>query len=196
MPCDVFVADNSRHKGPQRTIEAICKQFGAYYSRLEIEEGDYSRHHAFALDWAYNSLRRSYKQMLILDHDCIPFAYTDLPQVIKRNAFIGVEQVVNGTLYLHPGFLWVNLDIVKEPLNFLPSPGLDTGGQLAALIAKYGYLNAAYEQDSKLGFEVFEDSFLHIVKGSNWNKDAGHAERLEKILKVLKRKENGNVERY
>jgi hypothetical protein len=59
---------------------------------------------------------------------------------------------------------------------------MDTGGQLHTV---YNFVQQmTYEANDD--YEIFAQSFLHIVKGSNWIGGRTNAERVERVFNYVK----------
>jgi hypothetical protein len=183
---DIIVVDNSRESKTE--IADICDKEGVIYKKYFFSEGDNSSHHALALNAIFKEYRDNFNGMLFLDHDVFLFDKSDLLIRGLKYDFLGVGQEKKGRKYLHPGVLYVNLDEIKDDLDFLPCAGMDTGGRLADIVEKsiVEYLGMSYTNFGEDFYEVIDKTFMHFVKGSNWNKSKGHGKRLKYLFKELK----------
>ena len=194
---DIIVADNSDparcnecHGGKANKNAAICSNNGAIYMPMEFREGDNSTHHAMALNHIYHNYRSNFNGLLFLDHDIFPFNKTDILVNLPGHTFVGLAQEKGGAKYLHPALLGINLDLMQQDLNFLPTGGLDTGGQLAPLIndGNTKWLSLQYRNEGNDTFyEIIGDEWMHFVKGSNWNGNPNHKKRLKYLFSELEK---------
>lgn len=190
-PDHIVVFDNSRDESFCEDIKEQTNLCGSEYRRLELYDGDNSRHHAMALNEAYNSLKSDYEVVALLDHDVFPFTESDIFEKAKDYVFCGLKQVRDDKEYFHPGAIFLNTGLlIKEKIDFAPIEGMDTGGQLWDIIKFLEHnkvLSFSYQFDDELGYEIVNDCMMHFVKGSNWNKidEIEHRERLAALFKRL-----------
>ncbi len=190
---DIIVGDNSRSEMAASENKYICKKQEATYVKYNFKEGDYSAHHALALNGLVNDYRGNFNSLLLIDHDVFLFDYSDIFLRTKEKDFAGLAQVKEGKVYLHPGMMFINLDRTQEVnFNFLPCPGMDTGGRMSdKYIGKeLEFLGIRYENfdlnGAQEGYEVIDNTWMHFVKGSNWNKSENHNERINYLMQELK----------
>lgn len=168
-PTKIIIFDNSPNPNLYN-MQSVSEMCGAYYALTPRgNEKDPSRHHAQALNYAYSSLRNIYDIVGLFDHDVFPIAENDIYSRAEEYDFCGLSQIYNEQEYLHPGYLFINTSRVRDELDFMPSPGVDTGGQLSELISRSKVLKFSYELDPWLGHEIIDGKLMHFVKGSNWN---------------------------
>ena len=187
-PDVVIVFDNSTKLLATFEIKEAANNYGAYYSHTPATDGDASRHHAEALNYAYAALREKYDIVALFDHDVFPFKESRIFEIAQSYDFCGLKQIAGGKEYLHPGYLFINTKLVAEDLDFMPIPGMDTGGQLHELIKEKEVLSLSYEYEPELGYEIINGSMMHFVKGSNWqgmDKDL-HEQRIKKLFDRLR----------
>lgn len=192
---DIIVGDNSRGKKARYKNQQTCERNSAIYLRFHFDEGDYSSHHALALNQIVNSYKNNFNSMLVIDHDIFPFEETDILHRGNNFDFMGLAQNKIGRVYLHPGIMVLNLDLVsKHEFNFLPCEGMDTGGRMADVIesSNIGFLGLEYVNYSVNDivdfYEVIDKSWMHFVKGSNWNRNSNHLPRIAYLREELERK--------
>lgn len=191
---DIIVADNSRRGSAIKLNKQTCEKLGAIYIKFHFDEGDYSSHHALALNEIVKQYRDNFNSLLLIDHDIFLFDYSDILLRAGDRRFIGLAQNKIGRTYLHPGLLLINLDAVQNiEFNFLPCDGMDTGGQMCDVVekSKVEYLNVFYTEYETEGlkdfYEVIDNTWMHFVKGSNWNKNKNHSIRIEYLTNELER---------
>jgi hypothetical protein len=190
---DIIVGDNSRSMLSRYENQKTCEQNNAIYIRHHFNEGDNSSHHALALNQIVNQYKDNFNALLIIDHDIFPFKKSDILQRIFKKDFVGLAQNKIGRTYLHPGLMGINLDTVKTDFDFLPCEGMDTGGKLCDILEKSNveFLDLQYKYYTVEGYEDFyeiiDNTWMHYVKGSNWNDNKNHSLRLEFLNKELER---------
>ena len=194
---DILVADNSRTRGcstchgeKKNLNKSICDDYGMIYLPMNFDEGDNSAHHALALNYLYETYKQNFNYLLFLDHDLFPVDYSDILTSELQKTFIGLAQQKGETKYLHPAILRLNLDNLNgQSLDFLPSAHLDTGGKLADLIndENTSYLSISYVNYDDDFYEFIGGKFMHFIKGSNWNGNPNHKNRLNFLFKELER---------
>jgi hypothetical protein len=183
---DIIVGDNSRSMLSRYENQKTCEQNNAIYIRHHFDEGDNSSHHALALNEIVNTYKANFNALLIIDHDLFPIGKSDILQRVVKRDFVGLAQNKIGKTYLHPGIMGINLDnLGMNDFDFIPCDGMDTGGRLADIVEKSNveFLNIVYH-DYEVGeykdfYEVIDNSWMHYVKGSNWNGNKNHCVRLE-----------------
>lgn len=191
-PDHIVVFDNSRNDDYCADIKEQATVVGAEYIRLDLYEGDSSRHHSMALNAAYSKLKDSYEIVALMDHDVFPFKDSDIFEVAKGFVFCGLKQVKDEKEYFHPGTLFLNTHkLISSHIDFSPIPGMDTGGQLWEIIKFLQHneiLAFPHQFEPELGYEIVNDCMMHFVKGSNWQKtdEIKHRERLAELFKRLK----------
>jgi hypothetical protein len=188
---DIILGDNSRKGSAIKKNQEICKELGVIYKRFHFDEGDYSSHHALALNEILKSWKHNFNSLLLIDHDIFLFDYSDIFLRTRERDFAGLAQNKIGRTYLHPGLLLINLDKVSSvDFNFLPCEHMDTGGRMADQVEKSNveFLNIRYINYSAGAedfYEVVDEKWMHFVKGSNWNKNKNHQERIDYLTKEL-----------
>jgi len=185
---EIFVADNSNEENGEK-IKNICHQNNLIYVKPEIEEKDYSGNHAYALNYIYTTYGQEYNNCVFFDHDIFLFKECNFFNELNEYSFIGLAQhktiEQEERIYLHPACIFIS-NKFKKKLDFRPTAGMDTGGRLYKMIeiSNVKYLSLQYEDD----YEIIGDCFFHFIKGSNWNNNPKHNERIEKLFNILKSK--------
>ena len=152
-------------------------------------------------------LKRQQHKILFIDHDIFPInqvgknpldghnmvVWNYIKKLKKYHQTQGLE--INNDFYLWPGLLFLDMAKIKYVhLDFSPSQGYDTGGNLRFLVnSETLFIEMVEIQDtvSKLPFEVFKmhnkDMFFHISKASNWNAlpDIQHALRKKRAIFLI-----------
>jgi len=197
---EYVVIDNSTVSDASNTIQIFCKKNKIVYYRLLNNPAPEhpSQSHGYALNWSVkNLLNNKVKNLAYLDHDIFPYKKYSFSSAIAKQPFYGVRQTKNKAWYLWPGFCIFNLDKVEiKKINFLPMPGLDTGGSMWPDIYKKHNLRklkfAKVENNfigkgknkQKNGYQIVDNAWVHLINGSNWAK-VGNMSEKEKILKNI-----------
>jgi hypothetical protein len=123
-----YIVDNSTNNIVSQQILQFCKENNIFYIKTNILNTDFSVSHGLALNFSINNIDLTGEYILILDHDIIPIINID---ILKNNecTFYGLKQQRQDKWYIWPGFfMFKNIAEIKRILNFLPCPGLDSGG--------------------------------------------------------------------
>lgn len=194
----ISIADNSTNAEERRVNKLICEELGARYMDYDMKEGDPSAHHSMALNALYQtSIEERNDFTFFLDHDTFMFSPSNIIYESLEKHFAGNGQAKMGKMYLHPNCLLINNKFVpREAVNLSPCHGMDTGGRLADYIAtlrtdqinhlKFEYGDFNYEGVNDT-YEIISASFMHFIKGSNWNGNPKGEQRKEALLKELQR---------
>ena len=195
---NISVADNSSIHDERRTNKGICNELEVRYMNYEFEEGDPSLHHSMALNALHQtSMEETNDFTLFLDHDTFMFSPSNIIYKSINKHFAGIGQQKEGKLYLHPNCLLINNKFVpREAVNLTPCAGMDTGGRLSGYIGtlradqinyidfRYGNFNYGGIEDS---YEILDNSFMHFIKGSNWNGNPKGEQRNEALVAELQK---------
>lgn len=192
----IAIADNSTNEADRKVNELLCNELGLFYMDCDFKERDPSLHHSMALNVLYEkSIVDQNDFTLFFDHDTFMFNASNIVYDSRDKHFAGIGQAKLGKQYLHPNVCLINNKFVpKEIVNFTPCEGMDTGGRLSDYISNiehkqinhlsfeygacsYGLINDVYE--------IIDNSFFHMIKGSNWNGNKYGQERQEALLKIL-----------
>lgn len=194
----VSIADNSTNKEERRINKLICDELGARYMDYNMNEGDPSLHHSMALNALYQtSMEEENDFSLFFDHDTFMFSPSNIIYESLEKYCAGIGQAKLSKMYLHPNCLLLNNKFVpRQIVDLRPCEGMDTGGRLADYIGslkneqinhlKFEYGNFSYEGINDI-YEIVGSSFMHFVKGSNWNRNPKGNERQDVLLKELQR---------
>lgn len=195
---NICIADNSTNKSDRDVNENLCKELGLFYMDCDFNEGDPSLHHSLALNLLNDkSLYEENDISLFLDHDTFLFAPSNIIYTTIGKNFAGIGQNKVGKVYLHPNCLVINNALVpREVINLSPCEGMDTGGRLSDYIAtlinsqinwvSFGYGEYNYEGTNDM-YEIIDGSFMHFVKGSNWNRNPRGQQRQDALLAELQK---------
>ena len=120
-----------------------------------------------------------------LDQDCFPIFETSLIEHFSKDqSFFGLYDFRNIDeeirWYLWPGFAFFNKKhwVISE-MNLLPGFACDCGGMMWPLLREKGLSNGSFASQSmssftynlyKFNFQLLDDSWLHTIAASNWNK--------------------------
>jgi hypothetical protein len=185
----LYVFDNSDKQSVCEKNKQIAINNGAFYHRLRILEGDPSRHHGLAINAAFEKLS-NYKKVLLFDHDIFPYKNDDIFNKYNDFDFAGIAQIKADTTYLAPILFLVN-DYQKwsEKINMLPCAALDTGGMMNDVLktAKVAHINEYLRNIEDVEYSEVDDSWMHFIKGSGWDRNPNHEDRIKKLLGHLKK---------
>lgn len=196
---DILIVDNGNNYEVSRSLKTIADGNGYQYLKTSINEADFSKSHAYAATVALEMYRHDYDSIFLLDHDIFPFKQIKLP---TKYYLAGVPQIRKTQqdaphkvelTYLWPGCLFVNtkdLDGVEIDLTpqIVQDIFLDTGGGLYKLVQGNKDYVKLLDERHENDYSIIDESWMHFRKGSNWSKDEGHAERMERLFKVLESK--------
>ena len=194
MKVGYLVVDNSSDMLQSDEIKKYCDKKEIAYVRLKNNPREGSASHALALNWICKNIENldsNLKVLAFLDHDCFPINENNekIWNAIEKQGFYGLKQERGDHWYLWPGFSFFDVDAfdVKQ-FDFMPSVKGDTGAEVGTIISEslksvgksdmfiefpsQQYVEvmdktiSEYTQDTCV--EVFDDSFVHLMNGSNW----------------------------
>ena len=172
---DVYVIETSA----KEKCHLIASRWNAWYIHLGPYTTDFSHSHARALRYGYFSLLH-YNMIGFLDHDCFPIKHFLPPMPDAMPNFIASTEVRGDVRYPNPACMFINTKVGH--LDFSPSPGLDTCGGIA-----HKYTNVQeMKRTEEDGAVIYDDTFIHIVKGSNWCDSNENAERVKRVFERVK----------
>jgi hypothetical protein len=157
----------------------IAAKYDCKYTYLQVGTNDFSKSHAIALNVAYSFNRLDHEIIGILDHDCFPIKPINISAEMEGKLFFASNQERKGVLYPNPACLFIRTSIGS--LDFMPCPGMDTGGQLHTVYNQVRQMT--YEAKDEC--EIFAGAFLHIVKGSNWVGGDANANRVNRVFEKV-----------
>ncbi|MFI5404914.1 MAG: hypothetical protein ACHQ1D_00225 [Nitrososphaerales archaeon] len=195
---EISVVDNSTDESERRNNYDVCYDLGVSYYEDSFKDGDPSINHSQALNYLYwLSFCHNNDFTLFLDHDTFMFSPSNIIEESKEKHFAGIGQSKLGKMYMHPNCLLINNNLVpREIVNLAPCEGMDTGGMLANYIStlradQINHLSFQYADYSYDGikdkYEIIGESFAHLIKGSNWNRNPKHKERQDSFLYLLQK---------
>ena len=177
------VVDNSADQASRRRLEAVCRSARTAYVGLPPNPFPLSsRSHGAALNWTwYNLVEPSGRRFVgLLDHDIYPFRPTAVTPVLESSGLLGVTQLRGRRWYLWPGWCFFDRARLGFPrLDFMPKPGLDTGGGNWRLLFRRLPQAAVPEvphrderffgpdQGTSAAFEILGD-WVHTGSASGW----------------------------
>lgn len=176
-PTGIHIVNTGNRLNECKTIAA---RYDCKYTHLSTGTDDFSKCHALGLNIAYNFNRQDVETIGILDHDCFPIKPINIAEHLNGKFFFASNQIRLGMLYPNPACLFINTAV--GALDFMPSKGMDTAGQLHAVYDNVRPMSYEKHED----YEVFAGAFLHIVKGSNWVGTQENAARVERAFKYVK----------
>ena len=169
--------------------------------------------HGAALNWIYYHviMARKPQYFSFLDHDVFPFAPSNLEEHIEGKDFYGVDRNFKNGWYIWPGFCIYNFQAIQKVFpNFLPmyigNEYLDTGGSnYIQLYKQYPRLNTYFAKCETSRFKMTEglnrydqiyhadciqfidNTWVHLINGSNCAHIKGKEKTVEKLLKNIYR---------
>ena len=195
------VFDNSP-PGPRRqTIRECCARDGIDYVELPHNPfaGNPSKDHGAALNWVCRRhfAARALPYLGFLDHDIFPCRATSIVDRLKGRGMFGRIDERGDRWYLWPGFCFFSRTAIRpERLNFLPIPGLDTGGgnwtkiyartdrsSLPPVETTLENLREGGDKQSDMIERV--DDWLHTINASEWKASNGKMRLVERLLSDL-----------
>lgn len=193
----IEVFDNSTEKEAAKAIKYHCDIRGISYKRTKSGSKNSSDSHCFALKCAFEMMRERYDWFFFLDHDCIPVRKFSVVEVLGLSLMAGIGQGVQKK-YLWVGCLMMNLSGLDKndiDMNYSHEYGLDSGGKLYKVIEKYGMENFNFFDETycqldgfagKYGYYTLinDGMFLHMIGGSNWEKNDRHEERMSALINI------------
>lgn len=166
--------------------------------------------HGAALNWLYYHYLRWQRPLrfALLDHDIFPVRDFNLTLTLGQRDFYGVSRVFGEEWYLWPGFCIFNYDAFTTEPDFLPrytkknrKKYLDTGGgNYMRFYYKYSLKDVVLpvvkliriknSKDLVRGWDIYhsdyvqiiDDTWLHLINGSNYANIKGKEEVIEEIL--------------
>jgi hypothetical protein len=188
------VADHSPDAARSSEIRQLCAREEVPYLRLPASRGpapDPSTSHGRALNWLLANYvgPRGADHFGFLDHDVFPIERTAVVPKLARFPVWGLVQERGERWYLWPGLSF--FDARRFPaaqLDFLPGPGVDTGGRNWETVysqldrsefeepsRRVGRLREGDEGAQSDNYEVIGD-WLHTYNASHWKpaKDRDH----------------------
>lgn len=177
QPLAIHVLDTgARNSG----CRPIALKYDAKYTHIDTGNGDFSQCHAMGLNYGYMANRQLTDIIGFMDHDCFPLAPIDVRAEMEGFDFYCTSQEREGKEYPNPACMFVKTSLGN--LDFMPSPGFDTAGQLHSIF--HNVKQMAFEQVDQ--YEKFNGVFLHISKGSNWVETSDNAGRVERVFNYVK----------
>ena len=156
----------------------LAEKYDCKYTYMKGPD-DFSKSHALALNIGYAFNRQEHDIIGILDHDCFPIKPINIAAEMVGKFFFASNQERKGVLYPNPACLFIRTSIGS--LDFMPCPGMDTGGQLHTVYNQVRQMT--YEAKDEC--EIFAGAFLHIVKGSNWVGGDANANRVSRVFEKV-----------
>ena len=199
---DIAVIDNSNDFSISDKLKVICVENKVDYTKTAVNEGDFSKSHAFACEIAIGMYRNKADEILLLDHDIFPIKEFQKPS--EEIILAGIPQyrkTPQGAIeqhlftYLWAGLLYINtkalqgIEIDIKPC-VVADVFLDTGGGLYKLILgnpeRIVYFNEQHQNmDDGSVYSLIDNSWIHFINGSNWKQAEGHEERVNKLMSIL-----------
>lgn len=201
---DIIVVDNSNNLNVANDIKNIVNSLNCNYLKTN-SPSDFSESHAAACNFAYKQFRKTYKYILLLDHDNFPTEDFKVSSVIIDKVIGGTGQKRGAIYYYWPGCLMINNELIDtDMVDFSTNPrlSLDTGGNLYKIVEKYKFEKCVnfdqYEiydtNDINYGFYnnicapstcSSKFTFMHFINASNWNNKENNETRINRLLGIL-----------
>lgn len=206
------VVDNSVSKKKRKLIKAVCMQKGIEYIQIPymitlLFHYQIAVSHGAALNWLYYHYLREKRptRFSLLDHDIFPVGDFNLTSTIGHRDFYGVSRIKAEEWYLWPGFCIFNYDAFTTEPDFLPrytkKSFLDTGGgNYRKFYCKYNLKDVAFPKVRTIRIknsrelvrrcdiyhsdyvQIVDDTWLHLINGSNYAHIKGKDDVIEKTL--------------
>lgn len=220
-PYILTVVDNSTLPKARSTIRSYCVNQNIPYLSLPpnpFRSPQFSNSHGSALNYTYKNYLKHRAASIIgfLDHDIFPVDDFNIQEILSTQPFYGMLQenetsaVPNGKLlYLWPGLaFFLNKNILKKKLDFMPNFGGDTGSASYYSIYKPTFdslksgetFQYAEEERIKLlegsnfqtdMFAMIGKKWLHVVNASEWKKSENNIQKefhIKQLLETLLKK--------
>lgn len=209
----LIIADNSNKEDERLKIQKICQDNEITYFQLPPNKTRHpNRSHSLAMQWCYKRLIEPMSPSIFgfIDHDLIPVADIDIPNLIGDQDFYGARWKSDKTeaWQLWAGYCFFKYDKVKSyPLNFMYdfSAGLDTGGRnYEALYQHYNKADYNYALDQFLDgkiegityrFHRIDRDWLHLG-GAGHRQDFSQNDLAGKMLAKLVETPLNDLERF
>ena len=207
-----MVTDNSTSRQKRMAIKQICQNHGVSYIAIPKAICILTNHqcavsHGAALNWVYYHFLQKMKpkRFAIIDHDIFPVKPYNLTSALGEKDFYGVLRSSGEEWYLWPGWCIFNFDKFTAKPNFEPiytkKNFLDTGGSnYPRYYYKYDNQDIPfpivktwrYKKTEGLNrqcdilhsdyIQVVDESWLHIINGSNYANIPGKEDMIHQIL--------------
>jgi len=172
----------------------------------------YSGSHGWALNYVYKNvlqkLRNKQIIFMTMDHDLFPFKSFSIKGMLGKSSCYGCVQERDNGWYYWPGFSIYNVNMVGDSIDFMPCDGLDTGGSIylnylrhfdkqlfrRATERKVFIYDDLLKMNNEHEFEITDqssyiwiinESFVHIIDGSNWSKNEVNSIKVKYVLDLL-----------
>ena len=207
-----MVADNSTSRQKRKLIQEVCQRYGIDYIPVPFGIGILTNcqcaiSHGAALNWIYYHVLRKMKpkRFALIDHDIFPVKSYNLTSALGEKDFYGVRRSGNGEWYLWPGWCIFNFAKFTARPNFEPiftqKSFLDTGGSnYPRYYNRYDIQAIPYPLVKSLRYkkteglnrhcdilhsdyiQIVDESWLHIINGSNYAKIPGKEDMIRRVL--------------
>lgn len=181
--------DDSTDSTVSNDIKSLATFFKGYYwkvPRFNFFENDIDIYwHNQAINLSYYHLFEGldFDQLVMLDHDIIPFSQYDIPLLNENQLWYGsrgLNDYKDGKVYPWPGFSIFNMRSLRKcKFNFFQDwvrykegfEELDTGGAMSKYINDSNSIVCScerYEYENDY-FEIIDNCWLHLRDTSNWS---------------------------
>lgn len=157
-------------------IDPECERQGVKcYPNPNLENSSPSHSHGSALNFITEIIDYS-QDWCTLDHDFFPLKEIKFEDYDILGLVHGDERVGH---YLWPGFMAGKKSVSLSGIDFLPSPGKDTGSGTSVLLnqgykirevveERVGFKESNFPLQKQSGLIKFEDFGVHYLNGSEW----------------------------
>ena len=207
-----MVGDNSTSSTKRRAIRQVCQKYGIDYIAVPriicfLTNNQVAVSHGAALNWVYYHVLRKMKprHFAIIDHDIFPVKPYNMSSAVSEQDFYGVSRIFNGEWYLWAGWCIFDFDKFTAKPDFLPlytkKNFLDTGGgNYQRFYRRYEVGNISFPAVRSLRYkkteglkrhsdiyhsdyiQIVDESWLHVINGSNWANIPGKEDVISQIL--------------
>lgn len=194
---EIIIVDNSTILEEIKAIQYYCHTTSnIHLYKVDNGEKDFSKNHAITANWIYKTIKPNYDYILYLDHDCFPVKDFSVKEILGDNLIAGIPQGTT-TKYMWPGCLFLDSQyLINDDIDFSCNSklGLDTGGNLYKLIQDtelHKFLSEEYEyfnNEDDFYSMLHNKTFMHFIKGSNWNNNPDYENRMKRLIEILKEK--------
>lgn len=194
MQGQFIIIDNSTDTEVAYNAYNFCRGKNIRYIKTDFVEGDYSKSHALACNRAYYILHKEYEILGFYDHDLFPVKEIDINKLMENKVLAGVPQIREEVTYMWPGLTILNNKLIDQrAVDFSPSPGIDTGGEISKIFrqlpenAYHLFAERPNDTHSKIYLDIQEPEpcFIHLINGSNWKNEENFNERIEQVFNIL-----------
>lgn len=192
FPYEFIILDNSIDGYIKSQLVEITSTLGLKYIDCQNKIGGMSSiSHQNSFRYLLEDVNEG-DTMMIIDHDVFLFDYLEA-EYYSDYDLVMLPQIRGSITYPWPGMIIFNKVKNKNQISF--DSGLfegeycDTGGKLYYYIQnnnlKVKSVNEIYFNDGELLSSNLDNIFIHLVSGSDWNKNYNLQEKINFLLKKI-----------